>query len=129
MRFTSHYVLVSGHLVNFPWPSQNLNGHGGDRAFASAAAHLWNRLPKSINLHVSESVDIFKSKLKTHLMEGIFLNEGTLISDVQPCERLEHPLDGNVCALQISALLLLLTSNHNLRLHVTCSGFVLSQVK
>ena len=32
---------------------------------------LWNSLPKSI--HLSESVDIFKSKLKTHLMEGIFL--------------------------------------------------------
>ena len=43
----------------------------GDRAFASAAPHLWNSLPKSI--HLSESVDIFKSKLKTHLMEGIFL--------------------------------------------------------
>ena len=36
------------------------------------------------------------------------LYEETLISDIQPCERLEHPLDGNVCALQISALLLLL---------------------
>ena len=43
----------------------------GDRAFASAAPHLWNSLPKSI--HLSESVDIFKSKLKTHLMEEIFL--------------------------------------------------------
>ena len=29
LRFTSHRVLVSGHLVNFPWPSQKLNGHGG----------------------------------------------------------------------------------------------------
>ena len=29
----SHRVLVSGHLVNFPWPSQHLNGHGGIEHF------------------------------------------------------------------------------------------------
>ena len=32
----------------------------GDRAFASAAPHLWNSLPKSI--HLSESVDIFQEQ-------------------------------------------------------------------
>ena len=45
-------------------------GGGGNQVFASAAPHLWNRLPKSI--HVSESVDIFKSKLKTHFRKEYF---------------------------------------------------------
>ena len=37
----------------------------GDRSFAYAAAHLWNKLPNSIRL--AQSATIFKSRLKTFL--------------------------------------------------------------
>ncbi len=38
----------------------------GDRAFASAAPRLWNKLPNSIK--TCATIDNFKSKLKSHLM-------------------------------------------------------------
>ena len=37
----------------------------GDRAFAASAPHLWNHLP--FHIRQSETIDIFKSKLKTFL--------------------------------------------------------------
>ena len=39
----------------------------GDRTFAYAAADLWNKLPNDIR--ESASVNIFKSKLKTHFFK------------------------------------------------------------
>ena len=38
----------------------------GDRAFICCAAKLWNRLPEDIRSSCM-TVDVFKSKLKTHL--------------------------------------------------------------
>ena len=37
----------------------------GDRAFAARAPQLWNSLPAALRL--AESVDVFKTRLKTHL--------------------------------------------------------------
>ena len=42
----------------------------GDRAFSSASPRLWNTLPTA--LQQSGTVDNFKSKLKAHLMKGVF---------------------------------------------------------
>ena len=85
-----------------------------DRAFASVAPHSWNRLSQSIQL--SESVDIFKSKLKTHLMKGIFLSIF--------CVELF------VCYIQTSALLLFRIRKMDdvlkipLIFHIQCSIFL-----
>ena len=42
----------------------------GDRSFSIAGPTLWNKLPRDIRL--SESVDIFKQKLKTHFFKQDF---------------------------------------------------------
>ena len=42
----------------------------GDRSFSIAGPTLWNKLPSDIRL--SESVDIFKQKLKTHFFKQAF---------------------------------------------------------
>ena len=42
----------------------------GDRAFAQAAPRLWNELPREIRQ--SESADIFKKRLKTHLFKKAY---------------------------------------------------------
>ena len=44
----------------------------GERAYASAAAHLWNTLPN--NICQAPSLTIFKSLLKTHLFRQHFLH-------------------------------------------------------
>ena len=41
----------------------------GDRAFAKAAPHLWNKLP--LDIKKSPSVDAFKNKLKTHMFKSL----------------------------------------------------------
>ena len=48
------------------------NGHihlvfGGDRTFSAAAPKEWNKLP--YNVHSSKNLQIFKTKLKTHLFK------------------------------------------------------------
>ena len=43
----------------------------GDRSFTCAAPKLWNALP--FEVRDSKSLDIFKSKLKTHLFHLAFL--------------------------------------------------------
>ena len=43
----------------------------GDRSFTCAAPKLWNALP--FEVRDSKSLDIFKSKLKTHLFRLAFL--------------------------------------------------------
>lgn len=44
----------------------------GDRAFAIAAPKLWNNLP--IDVRMSDSIQLFKSHLKTHLLKQISLD-------------------------------------------------------
>ena len=39
----------------------------GKRSFAAAAPTLWNNLP--LNIKQAPSVDIFKSRVKTHLFQ------------------------------------------------------------
>ena len=41
-----------------------------DHSFSAAGPTLWNKLPSDI--WMSESVDIFKQKLKTHLFKQAF---------------------------------------------------------
>ena len=50
-------------------PKTRLTSYG-DRAFSASAPCLWNRLPVSIK--ESNSVEIFKKRLKTHLFEKAF---------------------------------------------------------
>lgn len=42
----------------------------GDRAFAFAAPKLWNSLP--VDVRASETIQSFKSRLKTHLFKLAF---------------------------------------------------------
>ena len=44
--------------------------YGGDRAFSTAATFEWNKLP--IEIQSSESIEIFKRKLKTHLFKKAY---------------------------------------------------------
>ena len=50
-------------------PATRLKGYGG-RAFEAAAPSMWNVLPEEIKS--SESVDVFKKRLKTHLFREAF---------------------------------------------------------
>ena len=42
----------------------------GERAFGKAAPTLWNALPN--NIKEAQTIDAFKSKLKTHLFKEYF---------------------------------------------------------
>ena len=48
------------------------NKNGGDRAFEKAAPFLWNKLPAE--LRNIQTLDSFKSKLKTHLFKDAYGN-------------------------------------------------------
>ena len=50
----------------------------GDRAFSSAATKLWNNLP--LWIRCSESIQIFKRRLKTHLFNCAFVNVKPFLS-------------------------------------------------
>jgi len=50
-------------------PRANLKTHG-ERAFSVAAPRLWKKLPLQIRLSSSEAV--FKTKLKTHYLKRAF---------------------------------------------------------
>ena len=52
-------------------PCYNLKNYGG-RSFAVAAPRLWNALPMAVKS--SNSVDIFKRQLKSHLFPCSYLN-------------------------------------------------------
>ncbi len=87
--------LLQQHCVTRPLrSSQSLLLHvprsrlktKGDRAFSVAAPHLWN----SLQLHIRscDSLDCFKSMLKTHLYSVAYscpLAVGTLFSDGYCC--------------------------------------------
>ena len=70
VRYTPCRVLRSSerHLLNVP--KTNKKTPHGDRAFSAAAPRLWNSLP--LDLKISPSVSIFKSRLKTHLFKLAF---------------------------------------------------------
>ena len=46
--------------------------HMGHRAFGFAGADMWNALPLDIKL--SSSVSVFKTKLKTHLFKQCYVS-------------------------------------------------------
>ena len=50
----------------------------GERSFAFSGPYLWNRLPPHVRK--SESVDIFKKRLKTHLFSDAFSSKQYLES-------------------------------------------------
>ena len=68
---TQSYRLRSSHdtmLLSLPPCKTKITL--GDRAFISAAPKLWNSLPSSIRN--ASSVNLFKSKLKSHLFQESF---------------------------------------------------------
>lgn len=62
LRSSSKHLLVS--------PSYNLKTYGA-RSFSVAAPSLWNALPSEIRN--AQSVSVFKSRLKTFLLEKPFI--------------------------------------------------------
>ena len=67
-RSSSRSGLRSSSAVNLFCPKTRRSW--GDRAFVSAAPRLWNSLP--LKLKVENSYEVFKTKLKTHLMTEAF---------------------------------------------------------
>ena len=61
----------SGTGITLHVPITHLRGYG-DRAFSSIAPRLWNSLPSS--LREIDSIDLFKSSLKTHLFQQMCNN-------------------------------------------------------
>ena len=49
----------------------------GDRAFPVAAAHVWNSLPQHVTS--AQSLPVFRSRLKTHLLIQALLSVTTLL--------------------------------------------------
>ena len=56
--------------VQLSYPKGKMQKTTGDRAFSSAAPHLWNQLP--LEIQTAHSLAIFKSKLKTFLFKTAF---------------------------------------------------------
>ncbi len=70
-KTSSRYNLRSSYddtLLGYPF--RRIKVTLGDRAFVNAATTLWNALP--INIRRANSVDNFKSLLKTHLFKLAF---------------------------------------------------------
>ena len=63
--------LRSAHKDLLVVPSFNLQQYGG-RAFVCATPPLWNALPQEVKS--AASVDMFKSRLKTHLFRCAFID-------------------------------------------------------
>ena len=59
-------------------PNVRLKSYG-DRAFSVAAPKHWNEIP--LNIKLSRSVDVFKSRLKTYLF-GLAFNRGILVYNI-----------------------------------------------
>ena len=51
--------------LNVPWTRTKL----AERSFAVAASRIWNNLPLDITMLSSQSINIFKSNLKTHFFK------------------------------------------------------------
>ena len=67
VQFIFYDSMVFTHLLEVP--SVRLKSYG-DRAFSVAAPKHWNDIPLDIKL--SGSVDVFKSRLKTYLFRLAF---------------------------------------------------------
>ena len=61
--YTPNRALRSGDQLLLVTPTTSKRSRG-DRAFAAAAPRLWNSLP--LHIRASQSINIFKSLLKTH---------------------------------------------------------------
>ena len=66
---SSRSGLRSSSTISLSCPKTRRNW--GDRAFVSAAPRLWNALPS--NLKMENTYELFKTKLKTFLMNQTFL--------------------------------------------------------
>ena len=66
----SSYALRSNKKQDLDSGSVSKCPKYGDRTFKKAAAKLWNTIPS--NLRSSESVNSFKSGLKTHLFKRLY---------------------------------------------------------
>ena len=66
----SHHNLRSNALLNNLEIRDSKLCCGGDRAFSIAAPREWNKLPGDIKS--SQSIEIFKSRLKTYLFRECF---------------------------------------------------------
>ena len=64
-KIISHHNLRSDDILNTSARKDSKLCCGGDRAFAVAAPREWNKLPA--NVRSSQSIEVFKSRLKTHL--------------------------------------------------------------
>jgi hypothetical protein len=62
--------LRSASEIRLVVPKIRLKSYGG-RSFQFSAPCLWNQLPKDLR-NTEISVDVFKSRLKTHLFEGAY---------------------------------------------------------
>ena len=65
---SSRFGLRSSSTISLSCPKTRRNW--GDRAFVSAAPRLWNALPS--NLKMENTYELFKTKLKTFLMNQTF---------------------------------------------------------
>ena len=63
-------VINFKHLLDCPENRDAKSKSYGHRAFGFAGADMWNTLPLDIKL--SSSVSVFKSKLKTHLFKQCY---------------------------------------------------------
>ena len=71
-KILSHHNLRSNDILNTSAIKDSKLCCGGDRAFAVAAPREWNKLPA--NVRSSQSIEVFKSRLKTHLFMKCFNN-------------------------------------------------------
>ena len=69
-KILSHHNLRSNDILNTLAIKDSKLCCGGDRAFAVAAPREWNKLPA--NVRSSQSIEVFKSRLKTHLFMKCF---------------------------------------------------------
>jgi len=71
MEYTPSRQLRSAGSRLLRVPRHNLE-HNGRRGFSVTAPRLWNDLPDSLR-HI-DSLELFKSNLKTHLFKAAFIN-------------------------------------------------------
>ena len=69
-KILSHHNLRSNDILNTLAIKDSKLCCGGDRAFVVAAPREWNKLPA--NVRSSQSIEVFKSRLKTHLFMKCF---------------------------------------------------------
>ena len=69
MSYTPTRTLRSGTQQKMEQPRINMKKYG-ERSFSAAVPLLWNALPMDIKK--SQTVDCFKSRLKTHLYRKAF---------------------------------------------------------